>query len=95
MQCVVANGDSLWVLDPAAPAQSHVVENGPKLVRIELRHDRVTRVIPFGADVAPQGSYLNDVRFSSDGKYAFITDSGVKGALVVVDIGSGKARRVL
>lgn len=95
VQSVVANGDSLWVLDPAAPAQSHVVENGPKLVRIELKHDRVTQVIGFGEDVAPQGSYLNDVRFSNDGRYAFITDSGVKGALVVVDLGSGKARRVL
>jgi sugar lactone lactonase YvrE len=96
VQSVVADHrGSLWVLDPAAPAQSHVVEDGPKLVRIDLKNDRVTQVIAFGEDVAPQGSYLNDVRFSNDGKHAFITDSGVKGALVVVDIGSGQAKRVL
>jgi sugar lactone lactonase YvrE len=96
VQSVVADfRGSLWVLDPAAPAQSHVVEDGPKLVRIDLKDDRVKQVIAFGEDVAPQGSYLNDVRFSKDGKHAFITDSGVKGALVVVDIGTGKARRVL
>jgi sugar lactone lactonase YvrE len=96
VQSVVADGrGSLWVLDPAAPAQSHVVEGGPKLVRIELGTANVVKVIAFGEDVAPQGSYLNDVRFSMDGKYAFITDSGVKGALVVVEIESGTARRVL
>jgi sugar lactone lactonase YvrE len=96
VQSVFADGrGNLWVLDPAAPAQSHVVDGGPKLVRIELNGARVAQVIAFGEDVAPQGSYLNDVRLSKDGKHAFITDSGVKGALVVVDIAGGKARRVL
>jgi sugar lactone lactonase YvrE len=84
VQSVVADGrGSLWVLDPAAPAQAHVVSGGPKLV------------IAFDEDAAPQGSYLNDVRFSNDGKYAYITDSGVKGALLVVDIAAGRSTRLL
>jgi len=96
VQSVVADQrGSLWVLDPAAPSQSHLVDKGPKLVRIDLASDKVAQVIAFDEDAAPQGSYLNDVRFSNDGKYAFITDSGVKGALLVVDIAAGKARRVL
>lgn len=96
VQSVVADGrGSLWVLDPAAPAQSHVVEKGPKLVRIDLASNRVAQTIAFGEDTAPQGSYLNDVRFSPDGAFAYITDSGVKGALLVVDLGSGKTARVL
>jgi sugar lactone lactonase YvrE len=96
VQSIVADGrGSLWVLDPAAPAQSHVVAQGPKLVRIDLGSDAVKQVIAFGEDSAPQGSYLNDVRFSEDGHYAYITDSGVKGALLVVELGSGTARRVL
>jgi sugar lactone lactonase YvrE len=86
---------SLWVLDPAAPAQSHLVSGGAKLVRIDLASDKVTQTIAFGEDAAPQGSYLNDVRFSHDGKYAFITDSGVVGALLVVDVAAGKTARVL
>ena len=45
--------------------------------------------------MAPQGSYLNDVRFSPDDHVAYITDSGAKGALVVVDLTNGSARRVL
>ena len=96
VQSVVADGrGSLWVLDPAAPAQSHVVDKGPKLVRIDLATDKVTQTIAFDEDAAPQGSYLNDVRFSPDGKLAYITDSGVKGAIVVVEVDSGKAQRVL
>jgi sugar lactone lactonase YvrE len=96
VQSVVADGrGSLWVLDPAAPAQSHVVDGGPKLVRIELATNKVTQTIAFDEDAAPQGSYLNDVRFSNDGAFAYITDSGVKGAILVVEIASGKAARVL
>jgi sugar lactone lactonase YvrE len=96
VQSVVADGrGSLWVLDPAAPAQAQMVAGGPKLVRIDLSTDKVAQVIAFDEDVAPQGSYLNDVRFTADGKHAFITDSGVKGALVIVDLAAGKATRLL
>lgn len=96
VQSVVADGrGSLWVLDPAAPAQAHLVSGGAKLVQVDLASDRVTRSIAFDEEAAPQGSYLNDVRFSNDGKYAFITDSGVVGAILVVDIESGKTARLL
>jgi sugar lactone lactonase YvrE len=96
VQSIVADGrGSLWVLDPAAPAQAHMVAQGPKLVQISLANDQVAKVIAFDEDVAPQGSYLNDVRFSNDGKYAYITDSGVVGALLVVDIAAGKTVRLL
>ncbi|MDY0975624.1 L-dopachrome tautomerase-related protein [Massilia sp. CFBP9012] len=96
VQSVVADGrGSVWVVDPAAPAVDGLVPGGPKLVRIDLAADRVVQVIRFGPDVAIPGSFLNDVRFSHDGKHAFLTDAGQRGALVVVDLASGKARRVL
>ncbi|NVB77905.1 MAG: hypothetical protein HOV81_05870 [Kofleriaceae bacterium] len=96
VQSVVADGQgNLWVLDPAAPAQDRVVKGGPKLVQIDLATNRPAKVIAFDETIAPQGSYLNDVRFSPDGKTAYITDSGAKGAIVVVDLASGKSRRVL
>ncbi|NUX52497.1 L-dopachrome tautomerase-related protein [Paraburkholderia youngii] len=87
--------NNLWVLDPGAPAQSFVVPGAPKLVRIDLATDSVVGCIAFTLDVAPQGSYLNDVRISPDGRFAYITDSGTRGAIVVVDLGTGQARRVL
>jgi sugar lactone lactonase YvrE len=96
VQSVVADcRGSLWVLDPAAPAQSVIVPGGPKMVRIDLATNAVAQTIAFDDEVALQGSYLNDVRFSTDGQFAFITDSGLKGAIVVVDIKSGSARRLL
>ena len=96
IQSVVADHKgNIWVLDPAAPAMASVVKNGPKLVEIDLKTNKPGRVIAFDESVAPQGSYLNDVRFSPDDKTAYLTDSGVKGALVVVDLEGGKARRVL
>jgi sugar lactone lactonase YvrE len=96
VQSVVADSQgNLWVLDPAAPAQDKVVAGGPKLVKIDLKTNQPSQTISFTEEVAPQGSYLNDVRFSPDGRHAYITDSGVKGALVVVNMQSGKARRLL
>jgi sugar lactone lactonase YvrE len=95
VQSVVADRGNLWVVDPAAPAVDRIVPSGPKLVRIDLATDRVVQVIAFDETVAPQGSYLNDVRISPDGRHAYMTDSGARGALVVVDLVAGRGRRVL
>jgi len=96
VQSVVADKrGNLWVIDPGAPAQSLVVPGAPKLVQIDLASNRVAHVYSFDETIAPQGSYLNDVRISPDGRFVYITDSGVRGAIVVVDTASGSARRVL
>ena len=85
----------LWILDPAAPGNEFNLDGGPKLVKVDLGSDKVVQVVRFGRDTIPQGSYLNDVRVSPDGRWAYITDSGVRGALLVVDLRTGKPRRVL
>jgi len=85
----------LWVLDPAAPGNEFIKPGGVKLVKVDLATDKVVQVIAFDAVAAPQGSYLNDVRVSPDGKTAYLTDSGQQGALLVVDVTTGHARRVL
>ena len=96
VQSVVADRrGNLWVLDPAAPANGALVPGGPKLVRIDLATNRPAQTIRFDTTVAPNGSYLNDVRFSPDGRTAYLTDSGGQGALVIVDLDAGTARRVL
>ncbi len=91
---VVDSRDQLWVLDPAAPNTDQFVPGGAKLVRIDPSTNQVAQVIPFDESIAPRGSYLNDVRISPDRNYAYITDSG-KGAIIVVDLRSGMARRLL
>ncbi|MCE4225966.1 hypothetical protein HCU64_19635, partial [Methylobacterium sp. C25] len=96
VQSVVADGqDRLWVVDAAAPAMGAVVKDGVKLVGIDLKTNKVVKTIPFDTSTVMQASYINDVRISPDGKTAFLTDSGAEGALIVVDIDSGSAKRVL
>ena len=85
----------LWVIDPAAPGNEFIKPGGVKLVKIDLSTNKVVKVIPFDETLAPQGSYMNDVRVSPDGKYAYLTDSGQKGALLVIDIAAGTGKRVL
>ena len=83
------------MVDAAAPAMAHVVKDGPKLVGIDLKTNQVVKTIPFDTSTALQASYINDVRISPDGKTAYLTDSGAEGALIVVDLDSGSAKRVL
>jgi sugar lactone lactonase YvrE len=90
----VDDADRLWVLDPAAPNFRGPVAGGAKLVRINLETDEVERIYRFDETIAPPGSYLNDVRVDVDAGAAFITDSG-RGAIVVLDLRSGRARRLL
>ena len=90
----VDESDSLWVLDPAAPKMKAIVKGGPKLVKIDLVKNEVVQTIRFGPETAPEKSYLNDIRVDVKTGTAYITDSGL-GAIVVVDLQSGKARRLL
>ncbi len=96
VQSIVPDGrGNLWVLDPGAPGNERILEGAPKLVKIDLATDQVTKVIPVPGDVALQGTYLNDIRFSPDGRTGYITDSGARGAIIVVDLVSGRSFRAL
>jgi len=91
---VVDDQGTLWILDPANPRFEGVIPGGPKLVEVDLSTNSVTRTYLIDADVARAASYLNDVRVDTAERIAYITDSG-DGALVVVDLESGEARRML
>jgi sugar lactone lactonase YvrE len=86
--------DALWIVDPAAPKMKEVIPGGAKLIKVDLATNQVVQTIPFGGSAAPKKSYLNDVRIDGDGGTAYLTDSGL-GAIVVVDLKTGKTRRVL
>lgn len=96
VQSVVADGQgSLWVVDPAAPNAEKTIKGGPKVVEIDLKSNTVKRIFPIAPEVAGPASYLNDVRIAPDGRFAYLTDSGSPGGLVVLNIESGQAWRVL
>jgi sugar lactone lactonase YvrE len=83
---------ALWIVDRGASGIGKpLVAGGPKLVRIDLATNHVTRIYDLGA-VAQGKSFIDDVRFN--GGHAYLTDAG-RPALVVLDLATGKARRVL
>jgi sugar lactone lactonase YvrE len=89
----VDKSDHLWALDSSLPK----VDQGrlpPKLVEFDLSTNRVTRQYDFNGVVSATDS-LNDVRIDTAHDYAYLTNAGNKGGLVVVDLKTGKARQVL
>src|SRR4051812_13700212 len=96
VQSVVADTrGSLWVVDPAAPNAEKTMKGGPKVVQIDLQSNKVKRIFAITAEVAGPASYLNDIRIAPDGRFAYLTDSGTPGGLVVLNIESGQAWRAL
>ncbi|AHF93287.1 gluconolactonase [Opitutaceae bacterium TAV5] len=84
--------DRLWVVDPAGGFGSVPLAGQAKLVQIDLAADTVARVYPFPTDVVPERGFINDVRIA--GGHAILTDSGL-GALIVLDLDTGRSRRLL
>jgi sugar lactone lactonase YvrE len=98
VQSVVADGQGkLWVLDTAAPGFAAPKPGGPKLVAIDLKTDKVAQTVVFPSNVILPTTYVNDVRFDFRTGTAYVTDSSLSGpgAIIVLDLASGKAVRRL
>ncbi|MBH03514.1 MAG: gluconolaconase [Xanthomonadales bacterium] len=106
VQSVVAPGDGhLWLLDTGVLPASGYDKAGPlargaKLVSVDLATNKIDRTIVLPDNAALKSTYLNDVRIdTAKGKagIAYITDSSFTGpgAIIVVDLASGKAWRKL
>ena len=82
----------LWMLDNAVG-----FEAPPKLVGWNIASDSLHQVVELGAPVSAPNSFLNDLAVDSATGTVFIADTafGPNTALIVVDLASGKARRVL
>jgi sugar lactone lactonase YvrE len=85
--------DHLWALDSSLPK----VDQGrlpPKLIEFDLSSNRVIRQYDFKGVVSEKDS-LNDVRVDNVHDYAYLTNAGNEGSLVVLDLKTGEARQVL
>ena len=89
----VDNSDHLWALDSSLPRLDQA-RLPPKLVEFDLSTNRVIRRYDFNGVVSAKDS-LNDVRVDSAHGYAYLTNAGNKGSLVVLDLKTGEARQVL
>jgi len=89
---VIDDQDRLWVLDTGNAWFKGVIAP-PRLHQFDL-DGQLVRTYAFEPDISSGSSYLNDVRFDTRRGVAYLTDSQA-GGLVVLDLKSGAARKVL
>ena len=85
--------DRLWTIDHG----NHGTRTA-RIVAIDLISGDVLRDQNFDASIAPFGSLLQDLQVSADGRTIIIADASfwrMKPALIVYDVETGDARRVL
>ncbi len=83
---------SLWIVDSGSRESDKLNgSHGPKLVQIDVNTNKVLRTYDMSGATKPN-SLLDDIRFN--GPNAYMTDAGVP-ALIVMDVKTGKARRVM
>ncbi|MDN5284510.1 MAG: major royal jelly protein [Mucilaginibacter sp.] len=83
---------NLWVMDTGAPKLGEqTLKDGSKLVVIDVKQNKVIRIIPLDGVMKPN-SFMDDLRIY--GSTIYITDAG-EPALVIMDKITGKGRRVL
>ncbi len=83
----------LWTIDHG----NHGLRTA-RIVAIDLDSGEILRNQTFDKSLAPSGSFLQDLQISADGRTVVIADTSVwrkKPALIVYDVETGEARRVL
>jgi len=82
----------VWMLDNGMRGNAT-----PKLVAWDTRQNRLHKVIMLPAPLTPDDAFVNDLAVDETHDSIYITDpaGGDNAALIVVDISSGDARRVL
>ena len=89
----VDKADRLWALDSSLPKVDQK-RLPPKLVEFDLSTNQPIRQYDFKGIVSATDS-LNDLRIDTEHNYAYLTNAGNKGSLVVLDLKTGAARQVL
>jgi sugar lactone lactonase YvrE len=89
----VDKADHLWALDSSLPKVDQE-RLPPKLVEFNLATNTVIRQYDFKGVVSAKDS-LNDLRIDLLHHYAYLTNAGNKGSLVVLDLKTGEAWQVL
>ncbi|MFA8449713.1 MAG: L-dopachrome tautomerase-related protein [Bacteroidales bacterium] len=86
--------DRLWVLDTRNPQFKGVIKGGPILFCFDSKKGIFHKAYHFPESVYFEDSYFNDVRIDEDRGFAFITDSG-HGGIIVLNLRTEESRRLL
>jgi len=93
MGLVIDARGTLWTIDHG----QHGFRQ-PRLIGFDVRNGKVVKDILLAPDVAPKGSFLQDLQVNSSGSMAYIADASflrnIPG-IVVVDLKSGQSWRAL
>lgn len=90
---VIDRQNRLWTIDHG----NHGIRRA-RLLAFDLDSGDLIHDQTFGANIAPAGSYLQDLQVSADGRTIVIADASFwrkSPALIVYDVGTATARRVL
>lgn len=84
---------NLWVLDGGIPkAGDNTIKSAAKIIKIDTKTDKVTKIYPIPASIILDKTFLNAIAVY--GNNAYLADRGAP-AIIVFDLNTGKARRVL
>ncbi|MDB5109430.1 MAG: hypothetical protein JWR67_544 [Mucilaginibacter sp.] len=89
----IDDNDYLYVVDPAAPMLNVVYQNSNKVVKIDLKTNKIVRTY-FFTGTTDNHSYINDIRVDTKKQIAYLTNSG-EGGIVILNLATGKTRQVL
>lgn len=84
----------LWIVDPAGIALGDVYQKSNKVIKVNLKTNKVERIYRFPESVAGLKSYINDIRVDNQHGFAYMTSSS-NGGIVVFNIKTGASRLVL
>jgi sugar lactone lactonase YvrE len=90
---VIDRQDRLWVIDPASHGFGR-----PRIVAIDLGTGNIVHEHVFPRNIAPRGSFLQDLQVDPSGGTVYIADASFwrkSPALIVYDTATRRSRRVL
>jgi sugar lactone lactonase YvrE len=90
----VDDKDFLWIVDPAGIGLAEVYRGDNKIVKVDLKTNKIVRIYRFPKSVAGKESYINDIRVDNINGFAYLTSCS-NGGIVVLNINTGASRFVL
>lgn len=92
LQALLFHKGILYALDSRNPRFEGTLEGGPRLYALDVETGKTLREYRFPQGTWFEESYFNDFRIDSESRYAYITDSGRTG-IVVLHLKTGFSHR--